>query len=304
MADPLLPELSSAIRSLFFSRVVTTPISSLNLLGRVICSSRKAPVLRLHELHRFDAILEALSQPQGWEHGTITLLNNASGVTVMNVVLVKKSAQVPYDGSGSFSNPKKRKRPPVDEEAESREGSEHGQSSLEEEEIHPPKPTVSSLSNLSEEMKEIYEILQKPTAKGKLLAEQVCPFLKSAPSCIPHFRPASITQWKFRAHLPSCNQGGLHTGATLYLARKFRPDDNSLREGSLPPSHPSPHRCVPRPLLVSQYMLFRANICSVAFDSSSALCATPASHGSRFSTLWSGSWWKGEGKGALSVPSL
>ena len=177
MADPLLPEVSSAIRSLFFSRVVTTPISSLNLLGRVICSSRKAPVLRLHELHRFDAILEALSQPQGWEHGTITLLNNASGVTVMNVVLVKKSAQVPYDGSGSFSNPKKRKRPPVDEEAESREGSEHGQSSLEEEEIHTPKPTVSSLSNLSEEMKEIYEILQKPTAKGKLLAEQVCPFL-------------------------------------------------------------------------------------------------------------------------------
>ena len=91
----------------------------------------------------------------------------------MNVVLVKKLAQVPYDGGGTLSNPKKRKRPPVDEEAESREGSEHAQSSLEEEEIRPLKPTVSSLSNLSEEMKEIYEILQKPTAKGRLLAEQV-----------------------------------------------------------------------------------------------------------------------------------
>jgi len=177
MADPLLPEISSAVRALFSSRTVTTPISSLNLLGRVIATSRKAPPLRLHELHRFEAILEALSQPQGWEHGTIALLKDASDVTVMNVVLVKKSTQVPYDGSSIVPNPKKRKRPPVDEEAESREGSEHGQSSLEEEEIPPPKPTVSSLSNLSREMKEIYEILQKPTAKGRLLAEQVlsCP---------------------------------------------------------------------------------------------------------------------------------
>ncbi|KAF9780075.1 MT-A70-domain-containing protein [Thelephora terrestris] len=171
MADPLLPEISSAIRSLFSSRAATTPISSLNLLGRLIASSRKAPLLRLHELHRFEAILESLSQPQGWEHGGITLLKNASGVVVMNVVLVKKLIQVPYDGSNSLANPKKRKRP-VDEEAESQEGSEHGQSSLEEEEIRPPKPTASSLSNLSEEMKEIYEILQKPTAKGRLLAEQ------------------------------------------------------------------------------------------------------------------------------------
>ena len=97
----------------------------------------------------------------------------------MNVALVKKSTHVPYDSSNTVSNPKKRKRPPVDEEAESREGSEHGQSSLEEEEIPPPKPTVSSLSNLNKEMKEIYEILQKPTAKGRLLAEQVLFYLKA-----------------------------------------------------------------------------------------------------------------------------
>jgi mRNA (2'-O-methyladenosine-N6-)-methyltransferase len=179
MADPLLPEISSAIRSLFSSRAVTTPISSLNLLGRLIATSQRAPLLRLHELHRFEAILEALSQPQDWEHGTITLLKDASGATVMNVALVKKSAQVPYDGGNTVSNPKKRKRPPVDEEAESREGSEHGQSSVEEEEMRPPKPTLSSLSNLSKEMKEIYEILQKPTAKGRLLAEQVLSYLKA-----------------------------------------------------------------------------------------------------------------------------
>jgi len=191
MADALLPEISSAIRSLFSPIAVTTPISSLNLLGRVIASSRKAPLLRLHELHRFEAILETLSQPQGWEHGTITLLKDASGVTVMNVGLIKKSTQVPYDGSGVVSNPKKRKRP-VDEEAESREGSEHGQSSLEEEEIHPPKPTVSSLSNLNKEMKEVYELLQKPTAKGRLLAEQVLSHLKVHPLRIHLSRVSSV----------------------------------------------------------------------------------------------------------------
>ena len=152
----------------------------------------RSPLLRLHELRRFEAILEALSQPQGWEHGTITLLKDASGVTVMNIGLVKKSIQVPYDGSGIVSNPKKRKRPPVDEEAESREGSEHGQSSLEEEEIHPPKPTVSSLSNLSKEMKEIYEILQKPTAKGRLLAEQVLPCLKVSSLCMDLLHISSV----------------------------------------------------------------------------------------------------------------
>jgi mRNA (2'-O-methyladenosine-N6-)-methyltransferase len=219
MADPLLPEISSAIRSLFSSRAATTPISSLNLLGRLIASSRKAPLLRLHELHRFEAILESLSQPQGWEHGGITLLKNASGVVVMNVVLVKKLIQVPYDGSNSLANPKKRKRP-VDEEAESREGSEHGQSSLEEEEIRPPKPTASSLSNLSEEMKEIYEILQKPTAKGRLLAEQVIPLSKHILRIVPHVHSASFPQREFRAHLRSCDQGGLHTGATFHPAAR------------------------------------------------------------------------------------
>ena len=192
MADALLPEISSAVRSLFSSKAVTTPISSLNLLGRVIASSRKTPLLRLHELHRFEAILEALSQPQGWEHGTVTILKDTAGITVMNVALAKKLAQVPYDGSSTVSNPKKRKRPPVDEEAESREGSEHGQSSLEEEEIHPSKPTVSSLSNLSKEMKEIYEILQKPTAKGRLLAEQVLPCLKVSSFCMDLLHISSV----------------------------------------------------------------------------------------------------------------
>ena len=52
--------------------------------------------------HQFELILEALSRPQGWEHGIITLLKDTSGVTVMNTGLIKKSTQVPYDGSGAW----------------------------------------------------------------------------------------------------------------------------------------------------------------------------------------------------------
>ena len=92
--------------------------------------------------HKFELILEALSRPQGWEHGTITLLKDTSGVTVMNTGLIKKSTQVPYDGSGAW---------PVVAGG------------------GPPKPAVSSLSNLSREMKEIYKLLRKPTAKGRLM---------------------------------------------------------------------------------------------------------------------------------------
>lgn len=305
MTDPLLPEISSAVCSLFSSRVVTTPISSLNLLGRVIASSRKAPLLRLYELQRFEAILETLSQPQGWDHGTITLLKNTSGVVVMNVILVKKLAQVPYDGSTTLSNPKKRKRPPVDEEAESREGSEHGHSSLEEEEIHPPKPTVSSLSNLSEEMKEIYEILQKPTAKGKLLAEQVPSFSSISSVWISYTHPAQIPQWEFRSHMPPCDQGGLYTGTTFRPPTpKPQPNDNPLRENPLSSSYPPAYRYIPWPLLVSQHMLFRTNIRPITFNSSSALCTAPTSDGSRLPTLGPGGRRKRERESPLPVPPL
>lgn len=306
MADPLLPEISSAIRSLFSSRAVTTPISSLNLLGRVIATSRRAPLLRLYELQRFEAILEALSQPQGWEHGTIALLKDVSGVTVMNVVLVKKSAQVLYGGNSTVSNPKKRKRPPVDEEAESREGSEHDQSSVEEEEIRPPKPAVSSLSNLNKEMKEIYEILQKPTAKGRILAEQVCPIPEYTFFVwTSYMSPASIPQREFRAHLPSCNQGGLHTGTTFYPpARKPYHRNNSLRENPLPSSHSPPYRYISWSLLVSQHMLFRTNIRAVALDPPTTLRTTSASSWGGFTSIWLGGRRKGERESPLSVPSL
>lgn len=64
-----------------------------------------------------------------------------------------------------------RKRKRVDEDAES--DTEGDNEQLGESEKKEALPTVSSLSNLSKEMKEVYAMLQKPTAKGRLLAEQV-----------------------------------------------------------------------------------------------------------------------------------
>jgi mRNA (2'-O-methyladenosine-N6-)-methyltransferase len=162
--DPLKGVVSSALHSLVSSKSVSAPISSLNLLGKFIShSSRKPTPLRLHELSRFESILESLSDD--WDHGTISLLRESSGLTVMDVKLSRHSPD---------SSSRKRKRP-VDEEAESdAESDNNGPTELEKKS---PIPTVSSLSYLSKEMKEIYAILQKPTAKGRLLAEQVCTLL-------------------------------------------------------------------------------------------------------------------------------
>lgn len=161
--DALSGKVSSALYSLVSSGSVSTPISSLNLLGKLVSSSHKPPPLRLHDLPRFESILESLSVD--WDHGTITLLRDNAGLTLMDANLVRQSQ--PTAGPSS----KKRKRP-VDEEAESDTEADNEQH--QESDHKNSIPTVSSLSNLSKDMKEIYAMLQKPTAKGRLLAEQVC----------------------------------------------------------------------------------------------------------------------------------
>jgi mRNA m6A methyltransferase catalytic subunit len=158
-SDALRSQVSAALYSLLSSAAVSSPISSLNLLANLISSSVNPPPLRLYELSRFDSILESLSVD--WDHGTIILSHDKSGLTIMEFKLAPQA----YNGS------KKRKRP-VDEEAES--DSEADREHHERVERRNITPTVSSLSNLSKEMKEVYSILQRPTAKGKLLAEKVC----------------------------------------------------------------------------------------------------------------------------------
>jgi mRNA (2'-O-methyladenosine-N6-)-methyltransferase len=161
--DVLKPIVSTSLYSLFSSSSsVSTPITSLKLLAKLISSSHKPLPIRLHDLTRFQSILECLSLD--WDHGTITLLRDNSELTIMDVNLVRQIQPT--------ASPTSRKRKRVDEDAES--DTEGDNEQLGESARKEALPTVSSLSNLSKEMKEVYAILQKPTAKGRLLAEQVC----------------------------------------------------------------------------------------------------------------------------------
>ncbi|KAF7973218.1 hypothetical protein HWV62_15819 [Athelia sp. TMB] len=162
MSDEQLRLLASTtINGLFSSGAVLTPISAMDLLSRVISTGPPAglfpestpiPRFRLFDLPKFEAVLEGLAQ--NWEHGTLNVTIEGGEMTVMDVKL----------GTGAQDlAPKKRKRI-VDEEADSADGNDEEGDSLE--------PGTTALGSLSKELKEVYAIMQKSTAKGRLLAEQ------------------------------------------------------------------------------------------------------------------------------------
>ena len=169
MSDEQLKLIASGtINDLFSSRKISTPISSMDLLTRVIANGpslglqpSSAPRFRLTDLSKFDSILENLSQD--WEYGTISVTRDDVGLTVMDVHLASLESVNPLAALTS----RKRKRV-VDEDADSAAGNEEEQESLE-----APFPGSTTLGNLSKELKEVYTILQRSTAKGRLLAEQV-----------------------------------------------------------------------------------------------------------------------------------
>jgi mRNA (2'-O-methyladenosine-N6-)-methyltransferase len=169
--DDLKPFVASVVYNLFSSGKVSCPISSLNLLVRVISSnpeSKEPPRLRLTQLSRFNEILEALAA--NWDQGTLCLSREGGDVTVVDVLLtaVHKSAF-----GDAFLHSRKRKRV-VDEEADSAAGDEPEE---EEDPIEePPRHSWSTLANLSQEQRETYAMVQKGTAKGRLLAEEVQSF--------------------------------------------------------------------------------------------------------------------------------
>ena len=159
---------SGTINALFSSGKVSTPIGSMDLLTRVIAHGpppgllpSPPPRFRLTDLSKFDSILENLSQ--NWEYGTISVTRDDAGLTVMDISLGSPGSVNPLATLTS----RKRKRV-VDEDADSAAGNEEEQESLE-----APFPGSTTLGNLSKELKEVYTILQRSTAKGRLLAEQV-----------------------------------------------------------------------------------------------------------------------------------
>ncbi|KAF8742418.1 hypothetical protein AX14_004637 [Amanita brunnescens Koide BX004] len=166
----------TALKSLFGSRKIHAPISSMGLLARVITfnptAAQKAR-LRLTDLARFEAILNDISRT--WDEGIISLTRDNGGLTILDFSF---DSSVTEYGVASGSNPRKRKRV-IDEDDDSAAGDAVDENSVYE---SPGTPTASTLANLSKEMREAYSILQRGTAKRRLLAEQ---FLSSE----EHFEP-------------------------------------------------------------------------------------------------------------------
>ena len=107
--------------------------------------------------------MEGLSQPHAWNEGYISVSrdNDTGELTIWEVGL----------GPREINTGTKRKRV-VDEEADSAVGS----GGDDESETNSPGGfgwAKSALGGLSKEMRDVYALLQKGTAKGKLLAEQV-----------------------------------------------------------------------------------------------------------------------------------
>jgi mRNA m6A methyltransferase catalytic subunit len=169
--DQLRPIAASALYRLFSASRVPVPISSLDLLTLVISNGPPSsvsdsypavPAFRLTDLSRFESTLESLARQ--WNQGTISVMRDGSGVIVLDVKLGTDSNP---DTNAALTCGRKRKRI-IDEDADSAAGS--GDEAEEYEEVKKP---ATALESLSKELKDVYAILQRSTAKGCLLAEQV-----------------------------------------------------------------------------------------------------------------------------------
>ncbi|KAN0097650.1 MT-A70 domain containing protein [Tylopilus felleus] len=167
---------SSAVHDAFASGKISAPISSMDLLLSLI-TSKTTPYsshhLRLTDLRRLELVLESLSRR--WEHGNVSLSREGAVLTINDVHLGNATADT--------MNPRKRKRPPVDEEADSAAGDDLDDRSSRSV-THSPPPSATPLVNLGKDLREVYAILQRATAKGRLMAERFCaPHGSFSPVC-------------------------------------------------------------------------------------------------------------------------
>ena len=192
--DKLKVVASSVLESLFSSHAVTAPISSFDLLTRVVAfgpppaglfpDSGPVPRFRLVDLARFERVLERLAEK--WDQGRITLARDQErdgSLTVMAVQLGTASSLAGQVQHTPVTMKKKRKRV-VDEDDDSAVGRAQEAEESTPEKAEPWKPAPSTLESLNKTMKEVYTLMQQSTAKGRLLAEQVSAILVSVR--VPH----------------------------------------------------------------------------------------------------------------------
>lgn len=172
----------SALNTQLASGKLTFPISSTDLLGRVVATKVPTGLLpgpsssntrfRLFDQSRFESILENLSRT--WDEGAITLSRDNDEMSILDITLTPSGASFPSEaGGGEASNPRKRKRV-IDEDADSAAGGEDADDSFED---YPEPQPNTPLRTLSKELRDVYTILQRSTARGRLLAEQVSLFI-------------------------------------------------------------------------------------------------------------------------------
>ena len=196
--DQLAAVVSSVLRDVVHTCTLSVPTSSRDLLLHLISTKTSAGSisLRLTDLCRLDAVLENLANQ--WEHGTITIRRDGV-LTIMDIQLGNSRTDA--------SNPRKRKRP-VDEEADSAAGDENDERSSRSISRSPP-PSRTPLGSLSKELKEVYTLLQRSTAKGRLLAERVRLYCSSqrcgcdCTCCVV----VSFVAPDFQPYLSLCHQG-------------------------------------------------------------------------------------------------
>ena len=202
--DEFAVTVRSAVRDVFTSGKISTPISSMDLLLSLIASKPTAclsHLLRLTDLHRLEVVLESLAN-RSWEHGSLSLSREGGVLTITDVHLGNTMADM--------VNPRKRKRPPVDEEADSAAGDDADERSSRS--LTPP-PSATPLASLGKELREVYAILQRATAKGRLMAERVCGPIPVMQGCEKELSSTVLcASWELQSRLLLHHERGLRQG--------------------------------------------------------------------------------------------
>ena len=193
------------------SMELLTQVMTTKVAVGIVAGGKAPPRFRLTDLGKFEAIIEDLART--WTGGRISFSRDSEGggagrgtglMTIWEVAVGAKALALPAGpssislDSSHFGSLGKRKRV-VDEEADSAAGNEEDDDDIYKEDIGSSgansqimgtagpaefdpaaEPigmsgvkTPSHLGSLSKELREVYAILQRGTAKGRLLAEQV-----------------------------------------------------------------------------------------------------------------------------------
>lgn len=169
--DELSLLVSTSLQTLMSSGRISTPLTSMNFLLALISfrastSASGLKIPRLSDLPRIEKVLEVFSS--NWEHGSILLSREGGELIITDVHFGTPRASV--------LNLRKRKRAPIDEDADSAAGDNPDETSSSNGDNDSPGVNTP-LGSLSKDLREVYAILQKSTAKGRLLAERVCALL-------------------------------------------------------------------------------------------------------------------------------